>query len=423
MIVLAWMMILLQIAICAVLLIPGSRPHGSNFFVTALSLAAVLAFVVFFYFITPQIYGATREFFILAPEATTHHRKTQVFLSTQLTFLLFFAALSTPIIFSKFRASEPCSSKIAQLDSTDIRILILLFIFGSGGLLYLDFMSFSISGFRSELVKTWDGKLATSISFFANFAFAMIFSHLIVGRKFIMAIALTTAFGTMILLTGARGRFLWPLLFGVLGSFVISGKGNARAFIATSCAIFVVLLLMDPLRAALLGDRPFQFDFLDEISAVYKRRTFDGFSNLALILHGDQISSDLGNIVTGTRVAFMEAYFPETFRAGVGFGSTIPGYFYLSGGFVGLIIGGLVLGSFFSVIQILIARTENLWLVFSYLFAASWLTAIAGNLVESLDKLIAASFPGILGYYLTKALRNNARTHTDYIRPTIDGSP
>ena len=60
-------------------------------------------------------------------------------------------------------------------------------------------------GMRSALVKTPRGKLLTTFMFFGNFAFAFLFSRMIVKRKFVVAACIVLVFATGVFFTGARG--------------------------------------------------------------------------------------------------------------------------------------------------------------------------------------------------------------------------
>ena len=65
-------------------------------------------------------------------------------------------------------------------------------------------------------------------------------------------------------------------------------------------------------------------------------------------------------------------------------------------------LGGLGYGLILTGVNVLLRFIRDPWLLYAYLFAMIWLAAVGGNLTESLDKLLAAAAPGVLGFALLR---------------------
>lgn len=273
------------------------------------------------------------------------------------------------------------------------------FVAGLAATLYLGvkFGQISQTGqFRSQLVKSADGQIATTISFFGNFAAAYFILLFVRKKQVALAVMVAVVFGAAILYTGSRGRLLWPLTITVMALFSSQNKFPALRLAAFAVVGFVILSMMDPLRKYLMmgGTGPFP-DVGASLADIFMRRNFDGFANFNLIANSQYF--DRGQIDSwgGAREAFMGAFFPSVYRSGVAFGATFPGYFYISVGAWGFWLWALIYGLFLGLLNALQRRLHSIWLMLGLWFALTWLAAVGGDLVESFEKLLATIAPAI----------------------------
>lgn len=253
---------------------------------------------------------------------------------------------------------------------------------------------------RSALVKNPTGQVLMAISFFGSFGVAYLVAHLWLRGKRLLPIALFLVYGYLVLQLGARGRILWPV---VTAAMFVWGQGRSvrlSRVLVFGVVALMLLSLMDPLVYGLRHD---DFDRLRHalsptvmFQTLFYARNFDGFANLLFITHSDLIPQQPGLLLRGARDVYMETYFPGVYRMGVAFPTTIPGEFWLAGkapllGAMSLIYG-FALGSMHLFLRN--ARAEShVWL---YLLLVPWVTAVGGELVESLQKMIAACMPALL---------------------------
>lgn len=366
-------------------------------------------FLAMFYglfFLLPQAIGIFNNYNMIGFPIHESDTLKPIFIRAQAYLVIFLLMIATASIITAAFLKEPRSTPqtlfAKKMSRDQNRLLIAFFLFGMIGLAYLAQASFNLTGFRSDLVKTTPGLIATAISFFANFAFALLFSQLISNKKFLTATIVLLTFGTAIMITGARGRLLWPI---AISAFIIIGHRNKLNILATLSIVItliVILSILDPLRAIALGSSGGAVDFADAIIKTFTSRNFDGFANFALILDRDSIKFSGGFLLSGIREVFMLNYFHQVYVSGVAFGSTFPGYFYLSGGPIGFIFLSLLYGLTLSFVGIAIRRVQSPFIITSYMFMAIWYTAVGGDAVESINKMITAGAPGFLALFFFK---------------------
>lgn len=282
------------------------------------------------------------------------------------------------------------------------------FVIGVFAALYLGYRFSNLVGYRSALVKSFDGVLATSLSFFANFAFSYLLFDFARRKRFLLAFVVTVIFGIAILYTGSRGRFLWPVALAFACIFSASNKLPTSRLIVAALVGLVVLSIMDPLRKALVTGGAFNVSDVGYFVAdTFLRRNFDGFSNFNIIVNSGVFHGDISNLPNGARDVFMGTFFPDVIRSGVAFGSTFPGYFYIVGGLSGLLVFGGLYGVFLTASNLLLRKFKTIWMFISYAFAMTWLTAVGGDLIESLGKLSASIAPGVILVLLLVIFRNS----------------
>jgi hypothetical protein len=204
-------------------------------------------------------------------------------------------------------------------------------------------------------------------------------------------------------LTGSRGRLLWPLAIALL--LVASERGSIRwgRTLLVGAAMFVALLGLDPLIEFLRSGDSSGFGRAFDAARLFEKRNFDGFSNLALIVGDGSIEPDIAYLGSGARDVFMNTYFPVVYAFGVGFGTSVPGWFYLVGGVPLLCVMAALYGVVLQVINRWLAGTDDPVLVYGYLFAMTWMAAVGGNFVESVDKMVVAFAPAV-GLFVARAV-------------------
>ena len=382
-------------------------------------------FILFYllFFIIEQFYYETDQFHFLGQEAFPFALSRDVYNQVQLKLILFLGAIVVGSIFTTpYLRNTPLAEfrRFFHLRTNAAETLILRVYLGVGvaAILYLGRELADMDSFRSALVKSTSGLVATAISFFGNFAYAVLMAQSISRRKYFTAFVLTFIFGAAILYTGARGRFLWPLLISLMIVFSVNNRIPMIKAIFSSFGLLVILSVMDPLKKA-LTEANASFGFSDigtSLSLLMEKRNFDGFANFALISTTGSIPPSISYLVTGIRDVFMDTYFPKIYASGVAFGSTIPGYFYLAGGLTGLVILGVLYGVSLGLINILLRNTRERWVIYSIYFALTFYVAVGGDFMESRNKLLTAIAPGpvaLLIRYLLNRNRLPARPQQD----------
>lgn len=368
--------------------------------------AGFVTFWYALYFIIEQLAYMTNGYTMLGMEALAPDRSVVVYEHTQLLLLAMLAAMvvGSALVPLPRRTIEP-EEFTRSLDRgvgpwTGL-VVLAFFALGLAATIYLGHQYTrltSLGQFRSGLVKSGDGLMATVVQFMGNFAFSVLLYWLIRARRYLLVLGLVTAFFVAMLYTGARGRFLWPTLIGMA---LVFGAGNKlptlRLAIAGVLGVFA-LSIMDPLRKSLV-DPTATFSIYsagDFVSDLLVKRNFDGFANFGLIWSTGYIQPDLGRLMTGARETFMNTYFPVIYRSGVAFGSTLPGYFYVAAGIPGVIILGAVYGASLQLINLLLRSLRSIWLLFAYMYGMMWYGAVGGDFLESRNKMLAAMAPGLI---------------------------
>lgn len=363
------------------------------------------------FFIVEQCYyigSVGNNFVMVGHENFAFGNPESIFFNTQMALLLFLlsvllgAALSHPYL----RVTrEPTAQSLLNQRETFIEnaVLWLFFAVGLAAIIYLGRTLINSEGFRSELVKTTSGQIATVISFFGNFAYAALLFKSVRENKYVLAAVLIVLFGAATVYTGARSRFLWPTVFAFILLFSSRNFFPKKISAVLSIVLLCVLLIMDPLRKVLTdpGAALTLADFGSKFAEMIEKRNFDGFTNFALIFNSGAVSPRLGNLIIGGRELFMGAFFPSIYAAGVAMGSTLPGYLYMGGGIIGFAGFAVVFGILLGVINARVRRIRNRWILISYLFGIIWMTQIGGDTIESINKMITAMAPGFVLVFAT----------------------
>ena len=368
--------------------------------------AGFVTFWYVMYFIIEQLAYITNGYTMLGMEALSADKAIAVYEHTQLLLMAMLAAMTvgSALVPLPRRSLEPQEFTRTLSSGVGLWTVLMVLAFFAMGMIATVYLGrqfthlTSLGQFRSGLVKSTDGLMATVVQFFGNFAYSVLLFWLIKARRYLLAAGLIAAFFAATLYTGARGRFLWPTLIGMAAVFASSNKlPTARLAITGVLGVFA-LSIMDPLRKSLV-DPTATFTLAspgDFVSDLLLKRNFDGFANFGLISGLGFVEPHLARLVTGARDTFMLTFFPEIYRSGVAFGSTLPGYFYVSGGVPGVLILGAIYGATLQLINLSMRSLRSAWLLFAYMYGMMWYGAVGADFVESRKKLIAAMAPGIV---------------------------
>ncbi|MEM1227484.1 MAG: hypothetical protein AAGJ40_17430 [Planctomycetota bacterium] len=370
-----------------------------------------LAFFYTLWFLIPQLVSITNDHFVLGFPAATQDNvlwsqwRLVFFLGTILIGLLAGRAL-----LGSWSVLAMQNIRFRTLRRSEHQMLWLFYGAGFVAMVYLATQLAGSDGFRSELVKTPAGMVATAVGFFGLYAMAVLNGHALFHRNHVLAIVVVLLLGTAIFFTAARGRLLWPIVLGVAYVACRRNRINWAALFAVGTLGVLVLLVFDPVFSSLRGglrhfDGKELADKINPSNIFMKKRNFDGFANFTLISSSDSLKKQSGIIINGARKPFMEHYFPEVFASGVGYGTTLPGMFWLAAGFRGLLLGGAAYGVLLAVLTTIFHRIRNEPMFWSYAFAMTWLAAVGGNFQESLDKMVAMALPGFVWLALIPLLR------------------
>jgi hypothetical protein len=397
-------MLLLQLGLMG-LLVALSSASARNEMERALNPAMLLCFFYTLWMLIPQAFVLMSDHPVIGLDHLASTARAAATLPTQLYLTLFLGSVLLGYAAALGLCAKPAAS--AQLQPPPVRLPLwgygaFAYAMGIAAFFFLgrSFHALPDGTMRSALVKNPTGQVLMALSFFGSFGVAYLAAHLWLGGKRLMPIALFLVYGYLVLQLGARGRILWPLVTAAM--FVSGHRSRISLSSVLVCAVIGLMLLslMDPL---VFGLRYNDYSrFREALSptvmfqTLFYARNFDGFANLLFITHNDLIPAQPGLLWRGARDVYMETYFPGVYRMGVAFPTTIPGEFWLAGkapllGAMSLIYG-FALGSLHLYLRN--ARAESqVWL---YLLLAPWVTAVGGELVESLQKMIAACVPALL---------------------------
>ncbi|MEM9364723.1 MAG: hypothetical protein AAGD07_01930 [Planctomycetota bacterium] len=357
----AWtgqVVILLGIVVLATM---GSR----TMFQRLLSPACWIAFFYTLWFLVPQLVSISNNNFVIGfPEADG-----RAVLMSQVYLCVFLISVWTGFLIVRcvIDTGSRSAAAFAPLRLLDERDKWILGVFYAVGLLatgYLGLKYMGGEGARSVLVKSPVGIVMMTLSYFAIFAMAVILGHAVSSRRYVIGVLTLLALGSAIFFTGARGRLLWPIAMAVVFTWMRSDRINLRFVLVFVVLGVFTLMLFDPLLAMVRTDpQDVDYDQLEERVSIAHlflvKRNFDGFANFTMIVNRDWAAYDPRVYLTGGRLSFMYTYFPEVWKQGVGFGTTIPGMCWLGGGAWGLIGGGMGYGLLMGMFNFLMKRIRD----------------------------------------------------------------
>ncbi len=259
------------------------------------------------------------------------------------------------------------------------------------------------TGSRAQLVQGIFGQLGYAISFCASVAATVILPSLFARKRYFLCILVVVSIAAVFLPLGGRSRLLLPILQSAMIITVARGvQFKPRSLAMFGAGLLTLMAALDPLMAAFIAKKVSVGAALGEffanlnIAYFFTSRNFDGFHNLSLLAYYDRIPADIGRITGGAGPDFMQEYFPDIAARGFGYPPTVPGEFYLTGSWLGVIIGGLFLGGLFAFMQAAYMRVRKVSTLVVYFAALPWVASLGYVYFDFLLKDIAAVMPAAL---------------------------
>ncbi|WP_028644639.1 hypothetical protein [Nocardioides sp. URHA0020] len=383
-------------------------PKDAGIFLTFFNPAAFFVLFATLFFILPEIYGIAHDFYLDDfPALGSTKSMEEMFVSGAWGFAIFLFFVALGIMLARpttRRGAIPNASSILlkPLTRRQLTVLIIFLLAGVLANIYLSVQYSNATGFRSQLVKSWQGRLVTTVVYFGEFAVAIILAQAIAARRYALGFLAFGIFAASVTLTESRGRILWPAAIAVI-LLIASGRRMryGRLIIAALVAVGA-LLLLDPLTKYLTTGEPISLSAVLNVDSLFQHRNFDGMSNFVLISQSGYIDPDPSRWLTGANDDFMNTFFPLVLAQGVAFGVSVPGWFYMAGGLVGVCIGATFYGVGLEYLNHKIRTIRSPELLVGYLFAITWLAAVGGNFVGSLDKAFANFVPAVVYLMLSR---------------------
>lgn len=413
-------MLLLQIGLLA-LLIRFSAAGARNEMERALNPAMLLTFFYTLWMLIPQIFVLMPEHGVVGMETVAPKVRVAATFGTQLILIFFLTAITigyaTAFGLTRSRRANELEMLAPPLQPTRWHYGLAAYALGITAFFLLGrtFHAMPDGTMRSALVKTSMGQVLMTLSFFGSFGVAYLGAHLWLRGRRLLPLILFVVYAYLVLQLGARGRILWPLVTALL--FVWGHGARVRLLPVMLLGVLALMLLslLDPL---VYGLRYADYSrFTEALSpavmfeTLFYGRNFDGFANLMFITHNDLIKEQPGFLLGGARDAYMNTYFPGVYAMGVAFPTTIPGEFWLAGKLPLLVATSLFYGVGLGLLHLYLrgARRESqVWL---YLLLVPWLTAVGGELVASVNKMIAAGAPALLWIAAGWLVRDRLQKH------------
>lgn len=397
-------MLLLQLGLMGLLMALASA-GARNEMERVLNPAMLLCFFYTLWMLIPQVFVLMSGHPVIGLEHLTPNARAAATLPTQIYLSLFLTAVLIGYAAAMGLLGRPHAGPARQMPPLQPTLwayalpayaigICAFFILGRS------FHAMPDGTMRSALVKNPTGQLLMAISFFGSFGVAYLGAHLWLRGKRLLPIALFLVYGYLVLQLGARGRILWPLVTAAMFVWGQGGRVRLSKVLVLGVLALMLLSLMDPL---VYGLRYNDFERLRTalsptvmFQTLFYARNFDGFANLLFITHHDLIPEQPGLLFRGARDVYMQTYFPDVYRMGVAFPTTIPGEFWLAGKVPLLAAMSLIYGFALGAMHLYLRNATSEAQVWLYLLLVPWVTAVGGELVESLQKMIAACAPALL---------------------------
>jgi len=288
-----------------------------------------------------------------------------------------------------------------RLDGADRRAGLVALLAGCVGVVAI-LLGFDQSNARSIIVASSFGKMVYAVSFWFTLGYMVLSAWLISRKRYVLLLALTAVFASLLLPLGGRGRILWPIA-GLVAWSAMTGHHRIRTWklVAAVCVLLVLLQMLDPILLYWRG-----YDSADEAIERFQRglaletmlygRNFDAFHNLAVIVGEDRVPTRLRFLIDGSQAAFMTAYFPSVAWNGVGYPATLPGGLWLAGRLPAVLFGGFGFGLFLGFLTRVYRRLQSEFAVVVYCIAMPWLAHVGISYLDSFLKMATLILPGVL---------------------------
>ncbi|WP_247129825.1 hypothetical protein [Loktanella sp. F6476L] len=263
---------------------------------------------------------------------------------------------------------------------------------------------------RSGLVSTLYGQLIFAISFGAILGYLALALRALNKKNYIWFAIITLVFVSAFVVLGGRGRVIWPLL-SLFATWQITRKGKIHLgkLLGWGLVIFFAASLIDPLLAIYYGrgtDQLLRIASTGSLleSVFIQKRNFDGFHNFYLIFNIDPFPRSLSYLIDGPRTTFMTEFFPAILARGIGFPATVPGTFWMAGGWIGLIIGGIAFGALAGVMSARFSKSQSQLSICFQIYLFTWIFNVGTSLFDNMSKIIVVCVI-MIPFYLASKLR------------------
>lgn len=401
--ILEGVLLLLQIALL-VLLVAIARQRAAHPLERAFNPAALLCFFYVLWMLIPQAYALLPAHAVIGLEHVPSDLRFAAVLPTQGLLLVFLGCLTIgyATVLGLFSPAGPAKLYSPPLQPTQWHYGLATYAVGIAAFFVLGrtLEALPDGTMRSALVKNTAGQIMMTLSFFGSFGVAYLCAHGWLRGQRLRALVLFLLYAWLVLQLGARGRILWPAVTALLFVWGQTGQLRTGRLLIMAVLALATLSLLDPLVYGLRNDDYARLrDALSPLAmleTLFYGRNFDGFANLLFINQQDRIPEQASLLFSGSRDVYMNTYYPDIYAMGVAFPTTVPGEFWLAGRLPLLTAMSLLYGAALALFQLFArhARRESqLWI---YLLLLPWVTAVGGELVESLQKMMAACAPAVL---------------------------
>lgn len=404
-------LILVQLVLL-VLLVTVARSAARHSMERTFNPAVLLSFFYLLWMLIPQGFAMTPEHAVIGLEHVPPASRAAAVWPTQGLLLTFLGALSIGYATALGLFTSSAGFVVSPPPLQPPRWMYALAAYALGiaafYLLGRTLQALPDGTMRSALVKNASGQVLMTLSFFGSFGVAYLCAHGWLRGHRLLAVLLFVVYAWMVLQLGARGRILWPAVTALMFVWGQSPSLRPGRLLISGVAALVVLSLLDPLVYGLRHD---DYARLREalspatmFDTLFYGRNFDGFANLLFITQQDRIPEQAALLFSGSRDAYMNTYYPEIYAMGVAFPTTVPGEFWLAGRVPLLAAMALLYGAALGLFQLFLRHAQRESQLWFYLLLLPWVTAVGGELVESVQKMIAASAPAAL-WMLADTLR------------------
>lgn len=366
-----------------------------------------------FKFVVPQIFIPLNDWRIFGLGSESRTLVIEVFYSTQVILSLFLlvALTTTHAVSMCARIDKMRFSRSFRLreNNSNTQLMCLAFVaFGLAGALYL--LSQDRSGPRGELVSGLQGQIAYAALYFSNVGVASVLVNFLNGtNKYFLFLLGVLAYSIFLSLFGARGIVVAFILVTAVYFLNFRYTKISKSTLLMVATLFLAVIFTLDLVFSLLIYGEIRFGSGSEVSltsALGYSREFDGFHNLAMIVSQTSYFSGDPSIFLGGRTdeLFVLRYFPEVYNRGYGHPATYIGEFLLGVGMVGVLYCGFFVGAVISFLKYFYKKYIHYPAdITLYSFSVFYILSINSNFFDNWLKILAAIFPCLLLFFLSRA--------------------